>query len=88
MKMSRIQFQPGMSLDRFLDQYGSQEQCEPVLEASRWPDGFICPTCQSRCHSCYRRGRRVKVFQCSDCRTQTTLTEGAIFHSSKLPLTI
>lgn len=88
MKMNRIQFQPGMSLNQFLDQYGSQDQCESALEVSRWPDGFNCPKCHSRRHSCYRRGRRVKVFQCSDCRTQTTLTEGTIFHSSKLPLTI
>jgi len=88
MKMNRIQFQPGMSLNRFLDQYGSQEQCESALEASRWPDGFICPKCHSGRYSSYRRGRHVKVFQCGDCRTQTTLTEGTIFHSSKLPLTI
>ncbi|HTS10310.1 MAG TPA: IS1595 family transposase [Candidatus Eisenbacteria bacterium] len=88
MKMNRIQFQPGMSLTQFLDRYGSQEQCETALEASRWPEGFICPKCHSKRHICYRRGRRVKVFQCSDCRTQTTLTEGTIFHSSKLPLTI
>ena len=87
MKMNRIQFQPGMSLNQFLDQYGSQEQCESALEASRWPNGFICPKCHSSRHSWYRRGRWVKVFQCSDCRTQTTLTEGTIFHSSKLPLT-
>lgn len=88
MKMNRIQFQPGLSLNQFLDQYGSQEQCESVLEASRWPDGFTCPKCNGTRHSCYRRGRRVKVFQCCNCRTQTTLTEGTIFHSSKLSLTI
>ena len=29
-----------------------------------------------------------RVFQCRDCRTQTSLTEGTIFHSTKLPLTI
>jgi transposase-like protein len=88
MKMNRIQFQPGLSLNQFLAQYGTQEQCESALEAFRWPDGFTCPKCNSIRHSRYRRGRRVKVFQCSDCRTQTTLTEGTIFHSSKLPLTI
>lgn len=88
MKMNRIQFQPGLSLNQFLAQYGTQEQCESALEVSRWPDGFICPKCHSSRHSNYRRGRQVKVFQCSDCRTQTTLTEGTIFHSSKLPLTI
>ena len=88
MKMNRIQFQPGLSLNQFLEQYGTQEQCESALATSRWPDGFICPKCHSIRHSSYRRGRRVKVFQCSACRTQTTLTEGTIFHSSKLPLTI
>lgn len=87
MKMNRIQFQPGMSLNQFLDQYGLQEQCESALEVSRWPNGFACSKCHSSRYSSYRRGRRVKVFQCSDCRTQVTLTEGTIFHSSKLPLT-
>ena len=88
MKMNRIQFQRGLSLSQFLEQYGTQEQCESALETSRWPNGFTCPKCNSIRYSCYRRCRRVKVFQCSDCRTQTTLTEGTIFHSSKLPLTI
>lgn len=88
MKMNRIQFQPGMSLNQLFAQYGTQEQCESALEASRWPKGFACPKCSSSRHSSYRRGRQVKVFQCSDCRTQTTLTEGTIFHSTKLPLTI
>ena len=87
MKMNRIQFQPGLSLNKFLDQYGNQEQCESVLESARWPAGFKCPKCGSNTHCSYRRGRRVKVYQCSDCRAQTTLTEGTIFHSSKLPLT-
>lgn len=88
MKMNRIQFQPGLSLNQFLAEYGEENQCESALESNRWPDGFRCPKCSSGLHSSYRRGRRVKVFQCSDCRTQTTLTEGTIFHSSKLPLTI
>lgn len=87
MKMNRIQFQPGLSLNQFLSQYGEEQQCESALESVRWPDGFRCPKCSSDNHCCYRRGQRVKVFQCSDCRTQTTLREGTIFHSSNLPLT-
>lgn len=88
MKMNRIQFQAGLSLNQFLTRYGEEQQCESALESARWPEGFRCPKCDSERHCSYRRGRRVKVFQCSDCRTQTTLTEGTIFHSSKLPLTI
>lgn len=86
MKMNRIQFQPGMSLDKFLVNYGTEELCEQAFERSRWPQGFQCPKCQGKAHYSYRRGR-VKVFQCRFCRTQTTLTEETIFHSTKLPLT-
>jgi len=86
MKMNRIQFQAGMSLSQFLADYGTDSQCEAALESSRWPRGFQCPKCRTEQHSSYRRGR-VKVFQCRACRSQTTLTEGTIFHSTKLPLT-
>jgi ribosomal protein L37AE/L43A len=86
MKMNRIQFQAGLSLTQFLAEYGTEPQCEAALEKFRWSQGFECPKCKARQHSTYRRGR-VKVFQCSTCRTQTTLTEGTLFHSTKLPLT-
>jgi transposase-like protein len=87
MKMNRIQFQHGLSLNQFLAQYGNEQQCESVIESARWPQGFICPKCSSNRYGTYRRGKRVKVFQCKACRGQTTLTEGTIFHSSKTPLT-
>jgi len=85
-KMNRLQFQPGISLNQFLAQYGHQEQCEAAVEAARWPGGFQCPGCGSHRHCCYRRGGS-KIFQCSHCRKQTTLTQETIFHSTKLPLT-
>lgn len=80
-----IQLQKGISLDEFYAQYGSGAQCEEAVEKFRWPEGFQCPKCGGKRHSSYRRG--VKIFQCSECRKQTTLTEGTIFHSTKLPLT-
>jgi ribosomal protein L37AE/L43A len=85
--MNKIQFQKGISLNQFLSTYGHEEQCEAALEDARWPDGFQCPKCSGKEHYRYRRGT-LKIFQCRTCRKQTTLTEGTIFHSSKLPLTI
>lgn len=81
---NRIQLQKGISLDDLHTRYGSEAQCEEAVERCRWPEGFQCPKCGSKRHSTYRRG--VKIFQCTDCRKQTTLTEGTIFHSTKLPL--
>lgn len=87
MGTNRIQFQKGISLNQFLNDYGTEDQCETVLENNRWPNGFSCPACSGTNHFRYRRGGTL-VFQCRDCRKQVTLTEGTIFHSSKLPLTI
>ena len=86
MKTNRIQFQPGMSLNQFLTKYGTEQQCEAALENVRWPQGFRCPKCSSKEHYSYRRQCGVKIFQCRSCRSQTTLMEGTIFHSTKLPL--
>ena len=86
MKMNRIQFQPGLSLNKFLQNYGTEEQCAAFLEKSRWPKGFICPTCGSG-SVCRITHGRAKTFQCNRCHKQVTLTGGTIFHSTKLPLT-
>ena len=83
--MNRIQFQPGISLNDFLADYGTEEQCADAVESAKWPSGFVCPKCGNKRHSCYFRGN-TKVFQCSSCRKQTTLTEDTVFHSTKLPL--
>jgi ribosomal protein L37AE/L43A len=87
MKMNRIQFQKGISLTQFLKDYGTEEQCETALEKNRWPNGFICPACFKTEHYRYRRDSSL-IFQCKTCRKQTSLTEGTIFHSTKLALTI
>ena len=46
MKINRIQFQSGLSLNQFPAQYGTESEGEANLEQSRWPDGFRCPRCQ------------------------------------------
>ena len=88
MAMNKVQFQPGMSLTQLLAAYGTEEQCELAVENVRWPDGFRCPQCDCERYSCYQRKGRIKVFQCCDCRTQTTLTQDTVFHATKLPLTV
>jgi hypothetical protein len=86
MAMNRIQFQPGLSMPEFLNDYGSEAQCEQALEALRWPKGFRCPRCEGAAHYVLRDGVR-KVFQCQGCRHQASLIAGSIFQGTKLPLT-
>lgn len=86
MAMNRVQFQPGLSMAEFLDRYGSEDQCEAALIASRWPEGFACPACGSGENSSFRREGRL-YWQCSACRHQCSVISGTIFEATKLPLT-
>lgn len=85
MRKNEIQMQPGLSLSQFFDKYGTEQKCEEVLEKSRWPEGFHCPDCGSEHHCRYRRDGLL-IYQCSNCRKKISLTQGTIFHSTKLPL--
>ena len=86
MPQNPIQFQPGMSLNEFIERYGTEAQCEAALLRARWPAGFVCPDCGAREHSTFGADGR-QYWQCSRCRSQTTLHSGTLFQSTKLPLT-
>ena len=85
MAQNKVQYQRGLSMPEFFDRYGSPEQCEALVRAWRWPQGFTCPRCEGSCHSEFRRQDRL-YFQCSACRYQCSLVSGTVFESSKLPL--
>lgn len=74
MKKNKIQLQKDLSLREFFATYGTVEQCEAVLEKSRWPNGYRCPKCNGAHLYVYMK-KTVKVFQCSNCRKQVSLTE-------------
>lgn len=86
MAINQVQMQPGLSMFQFMQQYGTEPQCERALAASRWPDGFHCPACHCSLYTTFERGGR-RIWQCRRCHRQTTITAGTIFDSSKLPLT-
>lgn len=47
MPKNRVQFQKGLSLARFLQDYGTEPQCEQAVFHARWPDGLSRPRCGS-----------------------------------------
>jgi hypothetical protein len=85
MAMNRVQFQPGLSMPEFMALYGTDEQCEATVCASRWPDGFTCQRCGCSISSSFRRQGRL-YFQCSACRHHWSVISGTIFEATKLPL--
>ncbi len=85
MARNRVQFQKGLSELEFERLCGTEEQCRAAVVASRWPDGFVCPACGGTRHSVVKtRG----LYQCSDCRVQTSPIAGTIFASTKLELRV
>ncbi len=85
MARNQVQFQKGLSMTAFIQQYGSEAKCFEALFKWRWPNGFICPHCGCDKH-CQLTERKLQ--QCYRCRRQTSLTAGTLFESTKLPLTL
>lgn len=86
MAINAIQFQKGLSLEDFMKQYGTEEQCEKAFTQARWPDGFCCPRCAHKTAAQYRRGGRA-FWHCGACHLQVSLRSGTIMEHSHLPLT-
>ena len=63
----------------------SEQDCILALYKSRWPDGFRCPRCAHR--DAYRiTTRKLPLFECKSCRTQTSLIAGTIMEGTRTPL--
>lgn len=86
MAVNQIQFQQGMSIPEFLGRFGTEAQCAEAVRLARWPEGFSCPRCGEANHYVVGHGVR-KLFQCTGCRHQTSLTAGSLMEHTKLPLT-
>ena len=73
------------TLIEFQSKYGTEKDCEQALFHLKWPEGFQCPKCGSR-HYTLVGGRRLPLYQCTECHCQTTSTAGTILANSKLLL--
>lgn len=74
-----------MTLLEFQKRFTSEEDCLQYLFEKRWPNGFECPRCDAR-EAYYLSAR--KLFQCTSCRYQASVTAGTIFHRTRTPLRI
>ena len=72
--------------------FTDERKARAFLEAKRWPDGPVCPFCQSR--GAYTltpkpgstKPVRAGVYKCKACRKQFTVRVGTIFEDSHIPL--
>jgi len=74
---------PTISLIEWQKRFGTEKACAKALEKVRWPTGFQCPACGSQKYSLIATR---KLYQCSQCRYQVSITAGTLFHATKVPL--
>ena len=73
----------GLTLPRFQSKFKSNSLCEKYLFKQRWPEGFVCPACGHR-EYCFHSKR--KLYQCSRCKHQTSVTAQTTFHKTRTAL--
>jgi transposase-like protein len=67
----------------FQNRFPDEAACWEYVSKMRWQEGFCCPKCKSKKHRLLA-GR--KVFKCYDCKYQSSVTAGTVFHKSRIPL--
>lgn len=67
----------------------TEDTAREVLETMLWPNGPVCPHCQSvDVYKYNSKSAKVRpgLYMCTACRKQFTVTVGTIFEDSRIPL--
>ncbi|MGH8861853.1 MAG: transposase, partial [Jatrophihabitantaceae bacterium] len=67
----------------FQARFPDERACWEYLVECRWPDGYRCPRCD--CASAAPLSGR-RLWQCSACRYQASVTAGTVLHKTHTPL--
>lgn len=70
------------TLMEFESRFSTEEACVDYLIRMRWPDGFVCPSCDGR--KAWHTSRM--LFHCATCGRQVSVTAGTIFQGTRKPL--
>lgn len=74
-----------MTVETFNDLFKTEEDCIEALYKAKWPTGFRCPVCSHT--QCYViTSRRLPLYECHNCKSQTSLISETIFRNSRTPL--
>jgi transposase-like protein len=68
--------------------YNDEEAARKHFEATRWPDGPVCPHCSCIDNATELKGKSTRpgVYKCRDCSKPFTATVGTLFERSHIPL--
>jgi transposase-like protein len=81
---SRWKYDRPMSRNAFNERFPDDAACAGFLFEKRWPNGFVCPICQSP--KAWALDSKRFTYECAACGRQTSVTAGTIFHRSHVAL--
>lgn len=75
----------GISLVEAVQKFGDKKEAEKWFESQRWPNGVVCPVCDSsNIHK--RENPQPAPYRCRDCRKDFSVRAGALMHGANLSL--
>ena len=83
--MAGKSYRAGITLMEIVKRFDTEDKAEAWFIEQRWPDGVICPFCESLEVS-PRPNRKPQPFRCRACRKDFSVKTGTLLHRSHLPL--
>jgi transposase-like protein len=68
--------------EQFITRFATEQDCSDYIVSLRWPQGFVCPRCDSDRSWTSKRSLLI----CTACGHQTSITAGTTFQGTRKPL--
>ena len=78
-------YRTGITLMDAVRMFDTEEKAEAWFVSKRWPNGPVCPFCQS-VNVATIANRKPQPYRCRDCRKHFSVKTGTLMHSAKIPL--
>ena len=78
-------YRSGVSLIQLTKLFPDEESAERWFEAQRWPDGMVCPKCDST-YIAACKDKKPQPYRCRTCRKHFSVRTGTVLARSHIPL--
>ena len=79
-------YRKGITLVEAIQKFGDDQRANEWFVHRLWPEGIICPYCESKDISDRKTQRQTPQYYCRDCKGIFTVKTGTIMHDSRLAL--
>lgn len=78
-------YRKGITLMDAVKRFDTEEKAEAWFVSKRWPDGVVCPFCESL-NIATVASKKPQPYRCRTCRKHFSVKTGTLMHSAKIPL--